>query len=179
MIRLRFCTLAAVFACAAPTPHPSSTPDPQDQAANRAADYADLLRLHQRQRDAHLERRADWLVAEWADSLFSVSRGRVSIGRPAEGKAGFQEYLDGVVFQAWDDIVPPRIRISADGRMAYVIVEKRVHLAPRDSAGDDVAERTRFAWLSVYEKQEGTWRLAAIASTERPDSAASSDRSGQ
>jgi hypothetical protein len=133
-------------------------------------DRAELLRLHERQRAAHLNRRADWLVEEWADSLFSVSRGRVSIGQKGPGQGNFQEYLDAVTFQAWDDIVPPRIRISPDGQMAYVIVEKRVHLTSLDSSGATVPERTRFAWLSVYEKQQGKWRLAAIASAERPDS---------
>ena len=164
-------TLLAFLGCAAPSSQPPTpVSDAATTAAARSADRAELLRLHQRQRTAHLERRADWLVAEWADSLFSVSRGRVSIGRPAQGQAGFQEYLDDVTFQAWDDVVPPRIRISPDGQMAYVIVEKRVHLSARDSSSADKAERTRFAWLSVYQKEAGKWRLAAIASTERPDS---------
>ena len=89
-----------------------------------------------------------------------------------EGRArrGFRSTWNASTFQAWDDIVPPRIRISADGRMAYVVVQKRVHLTSSDSSGATVAERTRFAWLSVYEKQAGQWRLSAIASTERPDS---------
>ena len=55
-------------------------------------------------------------------------------------------------------------------KMAYVVVEKRVYLTTRDSTGAAQAERTRFAWLSVYEKQDGQWRLSAIASTDRPDS---------
>jgi hypothetical protein len=33
-----------------------------------------------------------------------------------------------------------------------------------------VAQRVRYAWLSVYEKIDGQWRMTAIASTERPDS---------
>jgi len=155
--------LLALLACAAP---PVGRPSPKA----RAADRAELLRLHERQRAAHLKRRADWLVEEWADSLFSVSGGRVSVGRAERGRSGFQAYLDASTFQAWDDIVPPRIRISEDGTMAYVVVEKRVHLTTRDSAGAPQAERTRFAWLSVYEKVDGRWRLAAIASTDRPDS---------
>ena len=74
------------------------------------------------------------------------------------------------MFQAWDDFVPPRIRISPDGQMAYVIVQKRVHLTTRGAGGSTEAERTRYAWLSVYEKQGRQWRLTAIASTDRPDS---------
>jgi hypothetical protein len=53
--------------------------------------------------------------------------------------------------------------------MAYVVVEKRVHLTTRAPNGAIEAERTRFAWLSVYEKQGDEWRMTAIASTDRPD----------
>jgi hypothetical protein len=163
--------LIACLGCATPqAEQPGPVADSEAASAPRAADRAELLRLHERQRAAHLQRRADWLVEEWADSLFSISHGRVSIGRKGPGRARFQEYLDAATFQAWDDIVPPRIRISPDGQMAYVIVEKRVHLTSRDSSGVPESERTRFAWISVYEKQESRWRLSAIASTERPDS---------
>jgi hypothetical protein len=168
----RILTIAFVtsVACAAPAARgPATAADGPDQTSARAADRAALLRLHERSRAAHLEHRADWLVSEWADSLFSISGGRVSIGNAERGRARFQEYLDASTFQAWDDIVPPRIRISRDGQMAYVVVEKRVHLTARDSTGAVQPERTRFAWLSVYEKQNGRWRLAAIASTDRPD----------
>jgi len=166
MHRLQLCGLLTVLACSSRS---APLPTPQSSHTQRTADHAELLRLHARAREAHLSRRADWLVNEWADSLFSVSHGRVSVTKPSDGQHGFQEYLDAVDFQAWDDIVPPRIRISADGQMAYIVVEKRVHLTPRDTGGRE-AERTRFAWLSVYEKVAGRWRLAAIASTDRPDS---------
>ena len=167
MYRMQAVALLAGLACAKPS---AQQPSPATDPAGRAADHAELLRLHERQRTAHLQRRADWLVEEWADSLFSVSGGRVSVAGRGPGRTNFQEYLDGVTFQQWDDIVPPRIRISPDGQMAYVIVEKRVHLTQRGPGGAAQAELTRFAWLSVYEKQGGKWRLAAIASTERPDS---------
>jgi hypothetical protein len=166
--------LAAAFitslACAAPAGRsPATTAGGPDGTDARAADRAALLRLHERSRAAHLEHRADWLVSEWADSLFSISGGKVSITNAERGRPRFQEYLDASTFQAWDDIVPPRIRISRDGQMAYIVVEKRVHLTARDSTGAVVPERTRFAWMSVYEKQDGRWRLSAIASTDRPD----------
>ena len=163
MCRILSMVIVSALACAGPSAQQSSS----------AADRAELLRLHQRARAAHLQRRADWLVGEWADTIFSISRGGVSIGtleNRERGRAGFQEYFDASTFQAWDDIAPPMIHISADGQMAYVIVQKRVHLTAPDSTGATVAERTRYAWLSVYEKQNGEWRLSAIASTDRPDS---------
>jgi hypothetical protein len=170
MHRLSLLSLIALLSCAAPAQHSSHPASLATDDRGLASDRSELLRLHLRARDAHLQHRADWLVAEWADSLFSVSHGRVNVGRASEGQAKFQEYLDAVDFQAWDDIVPPRIRISPDGQRAFVIVEKRVHLTPRDSSRGAEPERVRYAWMSVYEKQDGRWRLAAIASTERPDS---------
>lgn len=161
---------AATLACAAQTPSTAGVPVPQSQStAARAADSLALLRLQERGREAHLAKRADWLVEGQADSLISVSGGRVSVNPRERVRANFQPYLDASTFQAWDDIVPPRIRISADGRMAYVIVEKRVHLTSRTPSGATETERTRFAWMSVYEKQGGAWRMVAIASTDRPD----------
>ncbi len=167
--------LLALFSCVPPAKRPSP---PAGSASATAADRAELLRLHERARAAHLQHRADWLVSEWADTIFSLSHGGVSIGtreNRARSQAGFQAYLDASTFQAWDDIVPPRIRISPDGQLAYVIVQKRVHLTAKDSTGAVQPERTRFAWLSVYEKQAGKWRLAAIASTDRPDSVSQPD----
>jgi hypothetical protein len=125
--------LLTLFSCASPGERPSPAAE-----STTAADRAELLRLHERARAAHLQRRADWLVSEWADTIFSLSHGGVSVGtreNRARSQAGFQEYLDASTFQAWDDIVLPRIRISPDGQMAYVIVEKRVHLTARDSTG--------------------------------------------
>jgi hypothetical protein len=140
-------------------------------ASDDAADRAELLRLHAEQRTAHLEHRADLLVAGQADTLLNVSAGRVSARPREQARASFQAYFDASTFSAWDDIAPPRIRISADGRMAYVIVEKRVHVAIAPSGGGaPVVQRVRYAWLSVYEKIDGRWRMTAIASTDRPDS---------
>jgi len=167
--------LGVLVSCASPADRPSPA---ADSATATAADRAELLRLHQRARAAHLEHRADWLASEWADTIFSVSQGKVSIGTRENrdrSQARFQDYLDASTFQAWDDIVPPRIWISPDGQMAYAIVEKRVHLTAKDSTGAVQPERVRYAWLSVYQKQAGKWRLAAIASTDRPDSLSQPD----
>ena len=139
--------------------------------ADGEADRAELLRLHALQRTAHLEKRAELLVAPHADSVFSISRGVVSVDRPAESRAMFQSYFDRVTFRAWDDAAPPVVRVSPDGQMAYVIVQKRVHLTAPDSTGAPRSQRTWFAWLEVYEKRGGRWALTAIASTERPDAA--------
>ena len=131
-------------------------------------DRAELLRLHDVARTAHLDKRADLMVASFDDSLRSVARGEVTIASQAENQARMQAYFDRSTFQAWDDIEPPVLRISPDGRMAWKIVRKRVRLTAPDSAGRPVAEDVVFAWVEIYEKPRDRWILKAVASTDRP-----------
>lgn len=138
--------------------------------ADLAADRAELLRLHELARAAHLQKQAHLLVATFADSFLNISRGAVAVRSPAENRTRLQRYFNRVNFEEWDDLTPPRIRISPDGQMAYVIVEKSVRLVT-DSAGVRQAEHTIFAWLEAYEKRDGKWTLMAVASTDRPGDA--------
>ncbi|HEY7482281.1 MAG TPA: hypothetical protein VH680_17335 [Gemmatimonadales bacterium] len=147
--------LVLLTACAAP-------------AGDTEADRAELLRMHQLARTAHLEKRADQMVASFDDSIRFVADGEVTVTSPAENQARFQAYFDRSTFQAWDDIAPPLLRISPDGRMAYKLVRKRVQLTSPDSAGRPVAEHVVYAWIEVYEKPHDRWILKAVASTERP-----------
>jgi hypothetical protein len=124
--------------------------------------------MHEQARTAHLEKRADLMVASFADSFLNISRGTVTVRSPAESQARFQSYFDRVMFEEWDDLAPPLIRISPDGQMAYVVVEKSVRLSAPDSAGVRQVEHTVFAWVEVYEKRDGKWTLMAVASTDRP-----------
>ena len=60
-----------------------------------------------------------------------------------------------------------RIRISPDGRLAWAMPHKRVRLTAPDSSGAMVSDHTGFAWVELYLKLKGRWRLVGIASTER------------
>jgi hypothetical protein len=136
---------------------------PADPSADRAA----LLRLHEQHREAHVSRQAQVLTATFADTFYSISRGRVSTPSRETSQQRFQSYFDRSTFQAWDDLAPPVIRISPDGRMAYVIVQKHVSLTSPDSGGAAREEQTDYAWLETWEKQRGEWRLTALASTDQ------------
>lgn len=133
-----------------------------------STDRAELLRLHELARTAHLDKRPDLMVASFADTLLDISGGLVSPRTREQNRARFQRYFDRVSFQQWDDIAPPRIRISPDGQMAYVVVQKSVRLTPQAGAGTAQPEHTVFAWVEIYEKRRGKWTLMAVASTDRP-----------
>jgi hypothetical protein len=150
--------LTALAACAAPR-------------TDVSADRAELLRLHELARTAHLGKQADLMVASFADTLLDISGGLVSLRSREQNRARFQRYFDRVSFQQWDDIAPPRIRISPDGQMAYVVVQKSVRLTSQAGGGAPEAEHTVFAWVEIYEKRAGKWTLMAVASTDRPGAA--------
>jgi hypothetical protein len=151
---LRLLLLLSLGACG-----PGQKPD---------ADRAELLRLHQLAQTAHLEKRPELLVASFADSFLDISRGKVNVRTPAESRASFQAYFDESTFLEWADLAPPLIRISPDGQMAHVIVQKRVRLTAIDSTGVQRPEDTIFAWVELYEKRSGKWTLMGVASTDRP-----------
>ena len=155
---IRLVLLTVLVACAARPPDVS-------------ADRAELLRLHELARTAHLGKQPDLMVASFADTLLDVSGGLVSIRSREQNRARFRRYFDQVTFQQWDDIVPPRIRISPDGQMAYVVVQKSVRLTSQAGGGALEPEHTVFAWVEIYEKRAGKWTLMAVASTDRPGAA--------
>jgi hypothetical protein len=132
------------------------------------ADRAELLRLHELAQTAHLDKRPDLLVASFADSFLNISRGAVTLRTPGENRARFQAYFDRSTFLEWADLAPPVVRISPDGQMAYVIVEKRVRLTAPDSAGALQPVHIIYAWVELYQKLGGRWTLMAVASTDRP-----------
>ena len=105
------------------------------------------------------------------DSLMQVSRGAVSVRSREQNEERFRVYFDESTFQEWDDIAPPLIRISPDGRMAYVVVQKRVRLTAPDSIGVPRPEHVVFAWVEIYEKRDSKWTLTLVASTDRPGDA--------
>lgn len=132
--------------------------------ARHAESEAELLQLQSLQRQAHLEKDAELLTSIFAEDFLSVQNGEISRPSRDESRAMFQAYFDRVEFLAWDDIVPPRIRVSADGTFAHVLVHKRVRLKGR--SGEE--SETEFAWLETYERLDRAWRLTAVVSTRRP-----------
>lgn len=151
-------TLAAAVGLAACGPRP-----------DLAQDRAELLKLHEVQRTAHLERRADLLVASFADTFYSIASGKVDTPSQAASETRFQAYFNRSTILVWDDRVPPVIRVSSDGQMAYIIVQKEVRVTEPDSDGVPRETHTTYAWLETYEKEQGVWRLHAIASTDHPN----------
>lgn len=133
----------------------------------RIADMAELLRMHEEQKTAHLTYNAELMVGDSPERPITVQRGNVVKRTRADDLARFKAYFESFKFLEWEDIVPPVIRISKDGTMATKIVQKRVRGISKDKDGKEITEHVVYAWLEVLEKIDGKWRLVTIASTEK------------
>jgi hypothetical protein len=157
---LKLLTLTLMFvACAACA---------QAQAANLERERAELLRLHRAAREAHFKTDVDLLFENSPEEFISVSNGRVSRSRTAEGRKVFADYFRGAKYYEWDDVEEPIVRISKDASMAWMITRIRVRRVQKDAAGAEREERFVYAGIMTYEKRDGRWVRVANVSTFEP-----------
>ena len=123
--------------------------------------------LLQLERKAHFSRNVDLFMSEFADSMISVNKGKVSVATPEENKKRISSYFDSIKFIKWDDVKDPVIRFSDDGSLAYAIVQKQVIVSYPDSLGKTLIDTTDYAWASVYRKQKGEWKVECNVSTNK------------
>jgi len=138
----------------------SCTPK-QDLEKNRQ----EIVRLLQQERKAHFANNVDLFISEFADSMISVNKGKVTIAGPVENRKRIEPYFNSVKFIRWDDVAEPIIRISDDGSLAYAVVQKQVILTYPDTLGKPFYDTTNYAWTSIYRKQKGEWKVEANIST--------------
>ena len=131
---------------------------------DKTKDFEILLKLQKVQKKAHLSKDALMLTSMFNDPLVQLYSGQISRDRSEDHTKRFQAYFDMVDFSKWDDIVSPKIHISADGTMAYIIVSKRVNLTYNKN-NIQTQKSTMYAWLETWEKKQGQWKLMVIAST--------------
>ncbi len=136
-------------------------------AQTRKKDLAELMRLHEQQKKAHLTYNAELFIETFADNLTQLQRGNATTRTKAENLARFKTYFAGYKFLEWEDIVPPMIMISKDGTLATKIVQKRVRGTYKNDKDEEESDHTIFAWLEVWQKIKGKWKVITVASTEK------------
>lgn len=129
----------------------------------------ELSELLKQARLAHFTRNAKLLVSTFADDFTSIAGGKISRPSREASLNRFQNYLNRSTFIEWDDITPPVIKVSDDASMAYVLVHKKVRLTAKNENGAETEETEIFAWIEVYRKIKGGWKLTAVVSTNTPE----------
>lgn len=130
---------------------------------------AELLELHHAARRAHFNRDVDALLAGTGAEFTMVRDGKVQVKSRDDVRKQFTEYFNGTEFSAWDDLEPPVIHVSPDGKMGWMIVRVRIAYTKTDASGVVSKEDTVMAWMSAYEKRDGKkWIHVANATTTLP-----------
>jgi hypothetical protein len=165
ILSLGVALLAGLFCFSRGTAHCPAVNRGADEPANGKAE---LLAIHQAARRAHFNRDVDFIVEGMASEFTTVHEGNIRVMSREDVRKRFTEYFCGAEFSAWDDLEPPVIRISPDGKMGWMIVRVRIAYTKADAGGKRSKEDTVMAWMSAYEKHDGKWLLVANATTSEP-----------
>jgi hypothetical protein len=133
-----------------------------------AAATAEILALHKADRRAHFAHDVDALLATLPDTFTYVRDGKVEMQSKESRRKRFTEYFRGAEFTAWDDLEPPIVRASPDGKMGWMIVRAKIAYTKTDAAGKKTSEQAVLAWMSAYEKRGSNWFHVANTTTVEP-----------
>jgi hypothetical protein len=137
---------------------------PPDNDAQKQGE-AELLALHKQERRAHFEHDVNFFLAHLGLQLLDVRDGQINHISREQARAKFVEYFRNAEFSAWDDVEPPIVRVSRDGNMGWMIVRVRIAYTETGGSGKASEQKTVGAWMSTYERQNGTWIMTAVTST--------------
>lgn len=140
-----------------------------EQSAAREADRRHILSAYQSARAAHFQHDAAAFLADNDVTWYLVADGSVALRTTADERLGVQEYFDSVKFADITDLDPPHVEVSSDGTMAWLLGHVRVHGTRRGAKGTEVLLDFDAAWIDVWQKKDGEWRIVARANTEKDD----------
>jgi hypothetical protein len=125
----------------------------------------ELLALHLHERQAHFATDADTLVAPFAESIINVRNGAVQHITREDMRQVFTEYFKNATYHEWDDLHPPIVHVSPDGKLGWMITETKVRRDHIDEAGVKRERTFIYAGIMTYEKREDQWICTANVST--------------
>ena len=126
---------------------------------------AELLDIHKKFIEAHLEKNVDYFVQDLAEDYVFVARGEISHPSPEEIRSNMSDYLLNTESSEYRDTQEPIIGFSKDGSLGWSIV--RVKVAGKRTLDDGSERDTDFicAWITLFERQGDKWvRLGEVSS---------------
>ena len=134
---------------------------------NPSAEEKATRNLLQQERKAHFDRNTDLFLSEFSDSMISVTKGEILKASVEQRRKKIEDYFNSVEFIKWDDMTEPQVCFSDDGSLAYAIVQKEVILGNKYDSSKHSTDTTNFAWVSIYKKEKGIWKLQCNISTNK------------
>ena len=130
-----------------------------------SSDADEILKIHEALLAAHLANNIKGVLAAEADTILVVGRGEVRLASKEERIRQFGRYLERSEFEQYRDVIPPIIRVSADGTMGWLVAQVRIVGDETGDGGARVPIESTWAWIELYEKREGRWvRIGEVSS---------------
>lgn len=128
-------------------------------------DKQQLIRLHRDMMDAHIESDGALMAHVWAPEVLIVNRGELINSTGEKASKMMTDSLKSRRHSKYIDLVKPQIQVSPDGKMGYATIQVYAQGYRLKESGEH-GESFNFtsAWIAVFEKQQGQWRLTANAS---------------
>jgi hypothetical protein len=136
-------------------------------AADREADRREILRAYESIRAAHFSHDAAAFLAGYDTSWYSVTGGDIALRQKPAAQRTLQEYLDSVTFTEIVDLDPPQVEVSSDGMMAWLLGHVHVRGVQHAAHGAQSPLDFDAAWIDVWQKKDGEWRIVARANTQK------------
>lgn len=124
------------------------------------AECARLLAVHAAVRRAHYQVDPAGVIANDAENWTSVRGGEIMVRHREDELKRFTGYFAGAMYEEWDDIEPPIVKVAGDASIAWMIIHVRVRRTQNAEVHD-----FEYAGIETYEKREGQWVKTAEAST--------------
>jgi hypothetical protein len=137
------------------------------RAGDREADHRAILQAYEAERTAHFRHDVAAFLADNDVTWYFAADGRVALRNTAAVTPQVQEYFDSVQFTKIDDLEPPHVEVSSDGTMAWLLGHVRVSGTQLHAKGAQTPLSFDAAWIDVWQKKSGKWRMVARANTER------------
>ena len=133
-------------------------------------DNAAILQLYETTRRGHLEGDAASLLAQYAPRWDDLRDGTVVVRTIEEELGRIAGHLATTRYLAWDDVTPPRVEVSPDGTMAWLLGEIQARAIQKQPNGSEREIAYRCAWLQVYARRDGRWAAIVNAPSVRIES---------
>jgi hypothetical protein len=130
-------------------------------------DKAEILRLYETTRQGHLEGDAAKLLAQYARQWDDLRDGTVVVRSIDEEHRRMADHLAGLRYVGWDDVNPPRVEVSPDGTMAWLLGEIRATAIQTQPDGSEREIAYRCAWLQMYARRGDRWAAIVNAPSVR------------
>ncbi len=113
--------------------------------------------LHEKLIEAHLNKDAKFLAGDVSPDFFSVGNGEIRQPSQEELLRQFEDYLASTEFSEYRNLREPMVGISADGTLAWALVNVRVAGVRKGEQGDSRKIDFDCAWITIYERHGGKW----------------------